>query len=151
HVEAEVRPVADVDPEPARHRLPHHRVQPAGLVDEPARVPGEGVGQDVAGPQEIEDLGQDVIGVGLASLGQRPEAGEGDVRGQVRAGADAGGQPEDLDAPAGQAADLGVRLDAPDEVAVLPRGPDGGVDVDAVGPVEGRVVVALQASDEVGG
>ena len=153
HVEAEVRAVPDVDPESARHRLLHHRMQAPGSVDEPARVTGERVGQDVARPQELDHLGEHRVGVRRPAdpLGQRPELAEVNVQGEPGVPTDPGAEPEHLQPPARDAADLRVGLDAPDQIRVLPRGADSRPDVDAVRPVQGRVVVPLQAPDEVGG
>ena len=55
--------VADIDPEPTIDRLAGDGMQLAMLVDEPAGMAREGMGQDVARPHQLYDLGQDVVGI----------------------------------------------------------------------------------------
>ena len=74
-----------------------------------------------------------------------------DVKRQVGAAADLGRHFQNLDAPACEAADLGVALDAAHDVFVGVGGRDGGVDIDAIGAVEIGVVMALKTADEIGG
>jgi len=80
--------MADIDPEPARDRLAHDRVHPPVAPDKAAGMPGERVGKDIARLQEVEDVGQDAVGVdrpsaiAIAALRQRPELAEMDVKRQ---------------------------------------------------------------------
>ena len=121
------------------------------LVDEAAGMARERMREDIAWPQDLEHVGQDGIGiVGGLVLGQRPELAEMDVERQVERLADLGGTPHRLVAPAREAADLGMALDAAHQVGVVARRAHGVVDRDAVGPVELGVVVAFQAAHHVG-
>src|SRR5262249_59290311 len=52
--------------------------------------------------------------------------------------------------PAREAADLGMRLDALDEIAVGKRRLDRAVNIDAVRPIELGVVMSFHAADEIG-
>ena len=71
------------------------------------------------------------------------------VKRQVGAAADLSRHFQNLDAPAREAADLGVALDAAHDVFVGVRRLDGGVDVDAIGTVEIGVVMAFKAADQI--
>jgi len=70
---------------------------------------------------------------------------------EVRLPADLRRHLDHPDAPACEAADLGVRLDAAHQIAVRHRGFHGGVDVDTVRAVQIRVVVSFKAADQIGG
>ncbi len=69
---------------------------------------------------------------------------------KIGAAPDLGRHFDDANAPAGKAADLGMRLDAANEVEIGLRGFHGGVDVDAVGAIEVGVVMSFQAADQIG-
>ncbi len=105
-----------------------------------------GMRQHVAWPQQRNHAGQnrvDILAIG-AALRQAPELTEMHVDRQVGASSDLGGHFDDANAPAREAADLGMRLDAANQIAIGHGRLDGGVDVDAVGAVEIGVVVSLQ-------
>ncbi len=152
HVEAEVGAVAHVDPEAAGHRLPDDGVHAAAPVHEAAGMARERVGQDVAGSEDLDHAGEDRVRIRVpaAGLGKRPELPEVDVEREIGLARDLRAQAKHRETPPGHPADLGVGLDAADEVPVLLRRADGGRDVDAVGPVERRVVVTLEPADDVG-
>ena len=63
HRKAEMRAVADIDLEAARDRLAHHRVHPSVLPDKAAGMAGEGVGEHIARLEQIENVGQDAVGI----------------------------------------------------------------------------------------
>src|SRR4029453_6161162 len=67
HLEAEVRAVANVDPQTTRQRFADDRVHAAVLVHKPTGMTREGVGQDVTRLEEFDPLGQDVIGIDIIS------------------------------------------------------------------------------------
>ena len=92
----------------------------------------------------------DIFAVG-AALRQAPQLPEMHIDRQVGVAADLGRHLDDADAPARKAADLGMRLDAAHEIAVLGGGPYRGIDIDAVGPVEIGVIVPFQATHQIGG
>ena len=136
---------------PLRQRLAHHRMELAVLVDEAAGMAREGMGQDIARPQDLQHVGQDRVGiVGMLVVGQRPELAEMDVERQVERAADLRRAPHRLVAPAREAADLGMALHAAHQVGVLARRPHRVVDGDAVGTIELGVIVALEAAHHVG-
>src|SRR6267143_545762 len=114
-----MRAVADIDLQAARDRLAHHWVNPPVLPDKTARVTGERVGEHIARLEQIEDVGQDAVGIDppLAARRQRPELAEMDVERQAGLARDLFGQAKGLHAPAREAADLGMRLDPLDEIA----------------------------------
>src|SRR5439155_12863713 len=126
------------DLEAARDRLAHHRMNPPILADKPAGVPREGMRQDVTRLQQVEDIGQDPVGIDAVLIAGRqwPELAEMDVERQPRLARDLLGKAEGLHAPAREAADLGMRLDALDEIAVGEGSLDGAVDIDAVRAVQ---------------
>src|SRR5205814_1498250 len=119
HRKAEMRAVADIDLETARDRLTHDRVNPPVLADKAAGVTCEGMRQNVARLEQVEDVRQDAVGIDprLAALRQGPELAEMDVERQLRLARDLLGEAEGLPAPTRKAADFGMRLDAFDEVA----------------------------------
>src|SRR5262245_41029397 len=69
---------------------------------------------------------------------------------QVRTAPTLGSHPNDAEAPAREATDLGMRLDAANEIAVGDRSLHGRVDVDAIGPIEVRIIMSFQPADEIG-
>ena len=69
---------------------------------------------------------------------------------KVGATPDLGRHLDDADAPARKAADLGMGLDAANEIAVGGRRFHGGIDIDAVGAVEIGIIVSFQAADQIG-
>ena len=121
-------------------------------VDEAAGMARERMRENVARPQFRDHALQDGVGILAvgAALRQAPELAEMDVERQVGLASDLGRHLQHLDAPARKAADLGVALDAANEIAVGVGRLHRRVDVDAVGAVEVRVVVPLEAADEVG-
>ena len=150
-LEREVRAVADVGLEATRQRLAHHRMQLAATIDEAAGMAREGMGEDVARPQDVEHLRQDGVGVvGLLVLRQRPELAEVDVERQVERAGDLRRAAHGLVAPARETADLGMALHAAHEVGILAAGAHRVVDGDAVGTIEFGIVVAFEAAHHVG-
>ncbi len=83
-------------------------------------------------------------------VGQRPELAEMNVKRQLRLARDLLGELHHGVAPTLIAADLGMRLDALDDVAIGLGDLDGRLDVDAIGTVEARIVVALEPADDIG-
>jgi len=73
-----------------------------------------------------------------------------DVKRQARLARDLLRQAERLDAPAREAADLGMCLDPLDQIAVGERGLDRAVDIDAVRAVQLGVIVSFHAADQIG-
>ena len=110
------------------------------------------MGQNVAGPQFRDHPFQDRIGVLAvgAALRQAPQRAEMHIKGKVSAAADLGRHFQNFYAPAREAADLGVALDAAHDVLVGVRRRDGRVDIDAGRAVKIGVVVALEATDQIG-
>jgi hypothetical protein len=92
----------------------------AAAIDEAARMARERMGQDVARLQQRHDLGEDGVGVDAvaAVLGKRPELPEVDVERLVGTARDLGRLLHHLDAPAREPAELGMRLEALDDVGV---------------------------------
>ena len=109
------------------------------------------MGQNIAGPQFRNHPLQNRVGVFAigAALGQAPERAEMHIKRQIGAAADLGRHFQNLDAPAREAADLGVAFDAAHDVFVGVRRLDGRVDIDAGRAVEIGVVVALEAADQI--
>ena len=153
HVEAEVRAVAHVDAEAARKRLADDGVHVSRAVDEAAGMASEWMREDVPRTEDLDHAREDRVRIRVARprLGERPELAEVDVEREVGLAGDLGAEAQDVEPPARHAADLGVGLDAANQVRVLLGGADGGGDVDAVGTVERRVVVALEPPDQIGG
>ena len=113
-------------------------------------MPGEGMGKDVALPHQRHHLADHRVGVHVRPLGG-PELAEMDVDRELRLAGDLARPFEHLAAPARGAADLGVRLDALDDVAVGHGDPGGALHVDLLGPVERGVAMPLQPAHRVGG
>ena len=108
--------------------------------------------EDVAGLEALDHLVEDRIGIDRQSalLGPGPELAEVDVHRQRGLAAHPGGEPHHVQAPAREAADLGVGLQAPHQVRIAACGLHGGRHVEAVRAIQLRVVVPLQAPHEVG-
>ena len=121
-------------------------------VDEAARMTRERMRQDVAGAQLGNDAIQDGVGVLAvrAALRQTPELAEVNVKRQVGLAADLGRHLQNLDAPAREATDLRVSLDAADDVGVGLGRIHRRLDVDAVRAVEGRIEMPFEAADQIG-
>ena len=148
----EMTAVADIDLQPGIDRGADDAVNLALTIDEAAGMARERMRQNIAGPQLRDHAFQDRVGifaVGTA-LGQAPQRAEMDVKRQVGAAADLGRHFQNLDAPAREAADLGVALDAAHDVLVGVGRRHGGVDIDAGRAVEIGVVVAFKAADQIG-
>ena len=94
--------------------------------------------------------GVGVLAIG-AAFGKPPERAEVHIERKVGAAADLGGHFQNLDAPAREAADLGVALDAAHDVLVGVGGGYCRVNVDAIGAVQIGVVMALKTADQIGG
>jgi hypothetical protein len=111
-----------------------------------------GVGQDIARLEEFNHLGQDVIGINVIGPGLRhwPQLAKMDIDGQIGFLADARRESHDLDTPARKTAQFGVCLDAFDEIGIFPGGAYRGLDVQAIGPVERRIGMPCEATDEIG-
>src|SRR5215813_9745195 len=144
--------VADIDPQPARECGPNHRMNLALAVDEPAGVARERMSQDVAGAEQGQHTlqnGVDVLAV-AATLRKAPKLAKMHIHRQIRTAPNLGSHLNDADSPAREAADLGMRLDAANEIAVGDRSLHGRVDVDAIGPIEVRIIMSFQPADEIG-
>ncbi len=148
----EVAAVADVDLETAIEGGADHLVDIAVAVDEAARMAGEGMRQDIARLQQRDHARQDGVGVLAigAALGQAPQLAEMHIDRKLGLAPDLGGELDHLDAPAREAADLGMALDASHDVAVGVGSAHRRIDIDALGAVEVRVVVPLEAADQIG-
>ena len=148
----EVAAVADVDPQPPIKRRLDHRMHFAFAIDEATGVPREWMGQHIAGPKQRDHPCEDRIDVLtiIAALRQAPQLPEMHVDGQIGATPNLGCHFDDANAPAREAPDFGMRLDAANEVTVCDRRLHGGVDIDAIGTVEVRIVMSFQSSDQIG-
>ena len=122
-------------------------------LTKPPGMTRERMGKNIAGAQQrnhaLED-GIDILAVGAAGR-QSPELTEMNIDRQVGAAPDLGRHFDDANAPAGEAADFGMGLDAANEVAVGGGRLHRGVDFDAVGAIEVGVIMSFQASDQIGG
>ena len=74
-----------------------------------------------------------------------------DVDRQFRETADLRGHLDDANAPAGKAADFGVRLDPADDILVGFRRRNGRGDIDAFRAVQLGIVMTLKAAHDIGG
>ncbi len=102
HVEAEVRAVAHVDPEPPRQRFLDHGVEAAVRIHKAPRMARERMGQHVTRFEEGDQLRQNTFGLHAIGAGirQRPELAEMDIDGELRFLANPRGQLDDRGAPA---------------------------------------------------
>jgi hypothetical protein len=144
--------VADIDPQPAIECGLNHRVNIALAIDEPAGVARERMSKDVTGAEQGKHTlqnGVDVLAVG-AALRKAPKLTKMNIDRQIRTAPNLGSHLNDADAPAREAANLGMRLDAANEIAVGDRSLHGRVDVDAIGPIEVRIMMSFQPADEIG-
>ena len=111
------------------------------------------MGENIAGAQQRDDAledGIDILAIGAAGR-QTPELTEMHIDRQVRAAPDLGGHFDDANAPAGEAADFSMRLDAANEVEVGGCGFHRGIDFDAVGAIKVGVKMSFQPADQIGG
>ena len=110
------------------------------------------MGQNIAGTKQRDHPRQDRVDVFTvgAALGQAPQLSEMHIDRKLRATPDLGRHLDDADTPARKAADLGMRLDATNEVAIGGCRFHGGIDIDAVGAVKIGVIVSFQASNQIG-
>jgi hypothetical protein len=125
----------------------------AVLVDEAPGMPGERMGENVAGPQKADGAFDNRVAIhAVRALGrQGPELAEMDIDRQIRIAADLACHFHDRRAPAREPANLGMRLYALDEIAVRFGGGDGRRHIDAARRIERRIIMAFEAADEVGG
>ena len=103
------------------------------------------------GSSRGDDLANVGVGVDRHPVPERPELPQVDVEGDPRLPGDRLPELDHFDPPARRAADLGVGLDPPDEVAVLLDRTHRVLDVHPVRTVELRIAVAFETADEVGG
>src|SRR5579862_2920616 len=144
--------MADIHAKPAAECGPDHRVHLALAIDETAGMTRKRMRKNIAGAKQGDDPFQnriDILAIG-STLGKTPELAEMHIDRKVGAAADLGGHFDDADAPARETADLGMRLDAANEIAVGNSSLDGGVDIDAIGPIEIGVIVSFEAANEIG-
>src|ERR1700722_4189403 len=113
--------VSDIDLEPAVHRRADDRMDLALAVDKAAGMAREGMREDVAGAQQRDDALQNRIDILAlrARFGQVPKLAEMNVDRQIRRAPDLRRKLDDLDAPAGKAADLGMALDPAHDVRIF--------------------------------
>ena len=143
--------MADVHLQAAIERRLDHLVHLALAVDEAAGVARERMREDVARPEFRDHALEDRVCVLAirAAPRQAPELAEVDIDRQVGLAADLRRQLQHLDAPAREAADLGMALDAADDIGVGLDGVDRRLDVDAVRAVEVRIKVSFEPADQI--
>src|SRR5262249_27183311 len=128
------------------------RVHTTAPVHKAAGMTREGVGQDVAGLEEFDDPGQNVVRIYAIGprLWQLPHLAEMDIHGELGVLANARREPHDLDPPARKATQLSVRINTLAEIGIFLRGAYRSVDIHAIRPVERRIEVPFEAADEIG-
>ena len=149
----EMAAVTDVDLEAPIERGLDNAVHLALAIDEAAGVARERMSENVAGLQQRDHPLDDRVGVLAigARLRQAPELAEMHVDGQLGLLADLRRHLDDANAPAREAADLGMRLDPAHDVLVRLRRRHGRGDVHALRAVELRIIMAFQPAHDIGG
>src|SRR5262249_24437387 len=142
---------ADVDARPELHRLEDERVNLAVRRDEGAGVLGERMRDDVARIEQWNHIAQHRVRIDPRAGLVGPELSQVDVDRHPSFPRRLLAEPKRLDAPARVASDLGVALDALDDVAMGLDGTDRLAHVDPVRTVEIYVAVPGQSADQVVG